>query len=191
MCAASYLIKWCPMKEELLLHATWLDFEQRLQKSFISVEYFIHRFPKIFASIDIDRLNDKFINYQPLSPSDIPSTIKESANLREEDPHRVDILWGYLRGVKKPGTSELAFGLLSSVAEVVMSIPHSNAGEERIFSFINKNKTPSRSSLKLERTLSSLIIAKTHISNPLTWEPSEVIIKKAQVSTRTYNEQHK
>ena len=155
------------------------------------MEYFVHRFPKIFASIDIDRLNEEFINYQLLSPSDIPSTIKESANLSEEDPHRVDILWGYLRGVKKPGTSELAFGLLFSVAEVVMSMPHSNAGEERIFSFINKNKTPSRSSLKLEGTLSSLIIAKTHISNPLTWEPSEVIIKKAQVATRTYNEQHK
>ena len=93
--------------------------------------------------------------------------------------------------MKKPGTSELAFGLLFSVAEVVMSIPHSNAGEERIFSFINKNKTPSRSSLKLEGTSSSLIIAKTHINNPLTWERSEVIIKKAQVATRTYNEQHK
>ena len=181
MCAASYLIKWCSMTEEMLLHATWLDFEQRLQKSFISVEYFVHRFPKIFASIDIDRLNEEFINYQLLSPSDIPSTIKESANFSEEDPHRVDILWGYLRGVKKPGTSELAFGLLFSVAEVVMSIPHSNAGEERIFSY-QQNKTPSRSSLKLEGTLSSLIIAITH-SNPLTWEPSEVIIKKAQVAT--------
>ena len=133
MCAASYLIKWCPMKEELLLHDTWLHFEQRLQKSFISVEYFVHRFPKNFASIDIDKLNKEFINHQLLSPSDIPSTIKESANLSEEDTHRVDILWGYLRGVKKPGTSELAFGLLFSVAEVLMSIPHSNAGEEIMF----------------------------------------------------------
>ena len=30
VCAASYLIKWCPLKEELLLHATWLDFEHTL-----------------------------------------------------------------------------------------------------------------------------------------------------------------
>ena len=108
------------MKKELLLHATWLDFEQRLQKSFTSVEYFVH---KIFANFDIDRLNEEFINYQLLSP---PSTIKESANLSEEDPHKVDMFWGYFRGVKKPGRSKLAFGLFS-VAEVVMSIPHSNA----------------------------------------------------------------
>ena len=31
-----------------------------------------------------------------------------------------------------------------------MTIPHSNAGEEQIFSLINKNKIPSRSSLTLD-----------------------------------------
>ena len=91
-----------------------------------------------------NRLNEEFINYQQLSHD-------KSANLSEEDP--VDMLWGYLRGVKKLGTSELAFGLLFSVAEVVMYIPHSNAGEERNFSFVNKNQRPSGSSLKLEGTL--------------------------------------
>ena len=34
-----------------------------------------------------------------------------------------------------------------------MTIPHSNAGKERIFSLVNKNKTPSRSSLALDGTL--------------------------------------
>ena len=53
-----------------------------------------------------------------------------------------------------------------------MTIPHSNAGEERIFSLINKNNTPTRSSLQIDGTLSSLIIIKTHIDNPLKWEPS-------------------
>ena len=48
-----------------------------------------------------------------------------------------------------------------------MTIPHSNAGEERIFSLINKNNTPTRSSLQIDGTLSSLIIIKTHIDNPL------------------------
>ena len=98
------------------------------------------------------------------------------------------MFWGYLKGVKKPGTSELAFGLLFSVAEVVMSIPHSNAGEEKIFSFVNKNKTPSRSLLKLEGTLSS---SKPIIRYPLTWKSCRVIIEKAKLATRTYNEEHK
>ena len=50
---------------------------------------------------------------------------KVLANLSEKDPHRADMLWGYLRGVKKPGTSELAFGLFS-VAEVVMNSYYSS-----------------------------------------------------------------
>ncbi len=44
-------------------------------------------------------------------------------------------LWGYLGGVEEPVSNELSFGLLDYcfVAEVVMTIPHSNASEERIF----------------------------------------------------------
>ncbi len=81
------------------------------------------------------------------------------------------ISWrGYLGGVKEPGSNELSFGLLFRVAEVVMTIPHSNASEERIFS---KNKTPIRSSVQLEGTLTSL----KHISS--------------EGATRAYNEQHK
>ena len=93
--------------------------------------------------------------------------------------------------MKKPGTNDLFFGLLFKVAEVVMTIPHSNAGEERIFSLINKNKTPSRSSLQINGTLSSLIIVKTHISNPLEWTPPEEMLEIAKGATRAYNEQHK
>ena len=163
--------------EELLIHATWLDLERRLEKSFNSVEYFVHRFHGLFEDANIDKLNEEFIDYQMLSSNDIPTSIKESASLSEEDPHRIDILWGYLRGVKEPGSSQSKFGLLFRVAEVVMTIPHSNAGKERIFPLINKNKTPSLSSLKIEVTLSSLILVKTHISNPLTWNPSEAMLE--------------
>ena len=47
-----------------------------------------------------------------------------------------DLLWGYLQGVKVPGISP-RFDLLFRVAE---TIPHSNAGEERMFSYISKKK---------------------------------------------------
>ena len=148
--ATEYLLQWCPLEDELLLHATWLDFERRLDKSFLSVEYFVLKYPELLPDMNIDRLNDQFVNYQLLAAEDIPSVIKGSAGLEEEDPYQVDILWGYLRGVKVPGTNCFAFDLLFKVAQIVMTIPHSNAGVERIFSLINKNKTPSRSSLKLE-----------------------------------------
>jgi hypothetical protein len=75
--------------------------------------------------------------------------------------------------VKKPGTNSLEFDPLFHVA-AVMTVPHSNAGEERIFSLINKNKKPSRSSLELNVTLLSLIVVKTHIQDPLNWQTINV-----------------
>ena len=35
--AAEYLLKWCPLKDELLTNATWLDFEHRLELPFSGV----------------------------------------------------------------------------------------------------------------------------------------------------------
>ena len=117
--------------------------------------------------------------------------MKESAGLPEEDPHRVDILWGYLKNVKKPGTNTFEYDQLFRVAEVVMSIRHSNAGEERIFSLVSKNKTPSRSSLKLDGTLSSLITVKTHIEDPKNWQPPKTLLEKAKKVTKIYNDRQK
>ena len=63
--------------------------------------------------------------------------------ISEENPHgRIDFLWGFLKGVKTPGTNSFEFDLLFKVVEAVMTIPHSNAKKERIFSLINKNKMP-------------------------------------------------
>ena len=103
------------------------------------------------------------------------------------------VLWGYLKDVKKAGSSVHKFDVLFKVAEVVIMIPHSNAGEERIhvLSYINKNKTPSRSSLRLDGTLSALILVKTHIENPLNWEPTKDLVEKAKKATRLYNDKHK
>ena len=133
--ATEYLLKWCPWEDELLMHATWLDFQHRLEKAFVSVEYFINKYSHIFHNMDLESLNEQFLNYQMLLEEDIPAGVKELAKGEEDDPyHQVDILWGYLKGVKRPGTNKPGFDLLFQVAEVTMTIPHSNAGEERIFS---------------------------------------------------------
>ena len=72
-----------------------------------------------------------------------------------------------------------------------MTIPHSNASEERIFSLIDKEKTPSRSSLQADDTLSSLLIVKMHIEDLLWWNPLESLIQKAKKAIKIYNEQHR
>ena len=61
--------------------------------------------------MDIDCLNEEFFNYQMLSSDVIPKAVKESVSLRAYDPHHVDVLWGYPRGLKDPGVSDL-HGLL-------------------------------------------------------------------------------
>ena len=126
--------------------------------------------------MNLDQLQEQFLNYQLLSSeAEIPREAKAHINDSEEHP---DLLWGFLRGVKKTGTNLIEFDLLFKVAEAVMTIPHSNAGEERIFSLINKNKTPTRSSLKLDGTLSSLVAVKTHIDNPLSGNRRRFFLKK-------------
>ena len=42
----------------------------------------------------------------------------------------------------------------------MLTLPHSNAEEERLFSMITKNKTKFRPSLKLDGTLSSILTIK-------------------------------
>ena len=42
---------------------------------------------------------------QLLSAYDIPPEVKETVGLDEDDPHQVDVLGWYLRGMKKPGVS--------------------------------------------------------------------------------------
>jgi len=142
--------------------------------------------------MNIVKLNDQFIAYQLLVTEEVIQAVRQKSGLQnEEDVHHIDDLWSYLATLKIPGTNEREFDLLVKVAQCVMTIPDSNASEERIFSLINKNKTPSQSSLQADNTLSSLIIVKTHIDDPLKWNPSEALLQKAKKTTKTYNEQHR
>ena len=49
----------------------------------------------------------------------------------------------------------------------------------------------SRSSLKIDGTLSSLITVKTHIENPMEGNPPIVLFKKPKKNSRIYNDKHK
>lgn len=177
---ATCLQKWCPIDDELLVNAEWLDFNKWQQKNFMAVEFFVCKFPHLFQNIDMDILAEQFLAYQVLPDDAIPSSVKRDMDLNPEDPLRVDALWTYLNSRRAPGTHQPEFDQLFKVAASVLTIPHSNASEERIFSLINKNKTSSRSSLALEGTLSSIVTVKTHITDPLDWRPSEDLLNNAK-----------
>ena len=130
------LQKWCPIDNELLVNAEWLDKGQ--QKTFMTVEFFICRFPNLFQDVDADRLAEQFMAYQVLPDDAIPLSVKTDAGLGPEDPHHVDTLWTYLSCRREPGTNRLEFDLVFNVAKAVCTIPHSNAGEETIFSLATR-----------------------------------------------------
>ena len=75
---------------------------------------------------------------------------------------RVDVLWRHIARLGIPETASKRFKYLPNVAELVLVLPHSNAGKEQLlFSIVRKNKTEnSRSSLTLEGTLSNLLAIK-------------------------------
>ena len=70
---------------------------------------------------------------------------------------RMDVVWAFLSNVSTGDGCRLKFARLSKVARLVLVLPHSNAGEERVFSMVRLNKTPYRSSLNLDGTLSSIV----------------------------------
>ena len=62
--------------------------------------------------------------------------------------------------MKTGDNCNLRFPCLSAIAGLVLTLPHSNAGEERVFSLVRLNKTPYRSCLGVDGTLSSILTVK-------------------------------
>jgi hypothetical protein len=52
----------------------------------------------------------------------------------------MDVIWYHLRQLKNPVALNIRFRLLFEVARLVLLLPNSNAGIERVFSLVNKNK---------------------------------------------------
>ena len=91
--------------------------------------------------------------------------------------YRMDVIWNYMKSIQD-SNGIFCFQMLSHIALLVLTLPHSNAAEERVFSLINKNKTKFRPSLKLDGTLSTLKLANTvpcHL-----FEPDDKIVQDAK-----------
>ena len=77
--------------------------------------------------------------------------------------------------------------------QVPISLEHC-AGEERLFSMVRKNKTDSRSSLKLEGTLSNLLAMKLQYPEDTSpcfkFNPDENLISAAKKAAKEYNRVH-
>ncbi len=94
---------------------------------------------------ELNEIEDEFLEYQLVRESDIPEHVWQSALVvdKETRHHRMDITWSHMKSVKHLDGSPM-FQKLAQVALLVLTLPHSNAEEERVFSLVTKNKTKFR-----------------------------------------------
>ena len=100
-------------------------------------------------------------------------------------------VWAALGELKRG--DKVLFERLSAISRLVLTIPHSNAAVERMFSQTKKNLTDKRGCIDLSTTLNSIMIVK----NTPGCEPCDKVelpkplLKLAKSATSEYNKQHK
>lgn len=145
---------------------------------------------------ELTKLREEFVEYQLLDDHVIPQSIWDAARVVIDEEsgdrkYRMDVIWHYISNLRG-GDGCDRFNRLSKVAKLVLVIPHSNAGEERVFTMVKKNKTPFRPSLSLDKTLSGLLTVKLAINELChKFEPDASVISRAGKVTWEYNKEHR
>ena len=109
---------------------------------------------------EVKNLEDEFLQYQLMNDTDIPSHAwDEAAVVVGEELGRSEALlngWVYMQTVRS-ADGKLKFRNTANVALLVLTQPHSNAAEKRVFRTVMKNKTKFRQNLKIDDTHSSIL----------------------------------
>lgn len=146
--ACQYIIKKFPIDSPVLHHAQVADITQRDKASVESIKYFLQRFPcMVPAGGSKDKLESEFCLYQI---EDIPADVMTM--------DRADHQWNAIGNIKDISGKQ-KYCYLHIFMKFILSISHSNASCERIFSLVRKNKTDFRCSLG-QKSLESLLILK-------------------------------
>ena len=142
--ATKYIISKFPLEGELLSHAEVVDIGLRKEAKFASIEYFVQSFSSLKpVPASMDHLQIEFLKYRVENLSECVA-----------DQSRVDEMWFGL-SAKYPILAKVVLGILT--------IPHSNADSERVFSVTRKTQTEFRPSMST-KLLESLIVKKTDLT---------------------------
>ena len=174
----NYVIQTFPLKDEVLLNACVADPSRRLSTKFSSVAYFVKRFH--YMEDKMDALEEEFGQFQvdPL----------ESLVLDQ----RVDTVWMEISGIKDKTTGKEKYLYLSKIMVMILSLAHSNAEDERLFSLVRKNATDFRPNLSTQ-TLSDFLTQKMYshakkvVCHKMTLD--DQLLVKCKQAARTYNRQ--
>ena len=156
----------------------------------------LYRYPSLLpytSATEGNKLADEFLQYQLMNENDIPADIWESElTVQDEETrhYRMDVVWSYMLTMKSTD-GDLLYQRLAKVALLVLTLPHSNAEEERILSLVTKNKTKFRPNLKLDGTLSSILTIKLANPEPCQkFEPTQEILQSSKKATSECNKAH-
>lgn len=144
-----YIKDKLPQHDQLLEKVQVADVALRTRYSFSNITYFTKRYPCLIPpDCTIDELELEYACYQTM---DIP----EAETLTD----RIDHIWLKL-GKIKDEAGQYILKNLSTFMLGLLTIPHSNAPCERIFSCVRKNKTDQRATLGSD-TLNALMVCKS------------------------------
>ena len=105
---------------------------------------FTCRYPNLLpfeSAKDLEDLTQEVHDYATMEDEELPKAVKALAREKEGSSRlRPDIVWSHLQEMTTPDGRK-RFPILSKVALLVLTIPYSNAGEERVFSMIKKYLT--------------------------------------------------
>ena len=134
--ATTQIKKRLPFGDAVLKDLTVLDPEKRLVVTSTAVVRLASRFSQHFSADDIDSLIDEFHEYQHMNLN--PDCLDKTKT-------PVDVFWHEHSCLTRGGSQR--FKYLPKLMKMMLSLPHSNASAERIFSMVKLIKTDSRNRL--------------------------------------------
>lgn len=144
--AYSYIIKKFPLTDEFLIHIESADISIRKNARFSSIKYLSSLLN--YSDEELDKLESEFSLYQ-----------NEIFTFDENE--RIDAIWNEISLIKSEN-GQLKYAVLSNLMKTVLTVPHSNAATERVFSIIRKNVNELRPNLGTEN-LNSILVEKLKI----------------------------
>ncbi|XP_062848412.1 uncharacterized protein LOC134310716 [Trichomycterus rosablanca] len=157
--AVEYAIVKLPLRETLLKHARFVDVQQRTECEVNDAAYFVERFPELLpyhGPQEHDQLSEEFLDYQlmdipvPQDPAmfdieafwgDMSSLKNRGRNIQHTPTDMSSLITAEIcrSGIRLPWfiflkvTGMSRFPRPSTIAKLVLVLPHSNADAERVF----------------------------------------------------------
>nr|KAG5693497.1 hypothetical protein BaRGS_006487 [Batillaria attramentaria] len=154
-----YLLKKLPLENSVLKNAIVIDPHRQMEVRISQLEYFLLQFPVLLPKdVPMDEILEQFSRYQAADIKPILDEAKQEEDKQSESSWkkaqdvRVDALWNMIIS-SFPDLLDLA-----RVMKGIMTIPHSSAPCERVFSKVKKNVTDQRSCLSQETTEALLVL---------------------------------